>query len=523
MKKKEKIIGESKLDRSLKLIVKSSFIVFIGLILSKILTYAYRIIIARYFGPDIYGLFSLALSVVPFFITLASFGFGEGLLRFIPLLRAKNKTDEIKYLFKKASKFYLISGIISSILVIALSNFISVYVFKDPNLSIFLKIMGFGILAVMFSSMLLAILRGFEEIGWYSFIFNIFQNLIRVGILIILIFMGFTSGANVVVWSFVIGSILTMFLSYLVCRYKIKQIFGFYEKKDYSVISKEFFQYSWPTTFYCMLFIIFHSIDTISLGYYKSSIEVGLYNAAVPIALLIGFIPELFMQLFFPIINREYSKKNYKLIEQLSKQVNKWIFMAILPIFILILSFPGVALNLFFGSQYLAAQNALRLLLIGSFISALFVVSNNLISMLGKSKLIMFNVAIAATLNLILNSILVPKPVLFSLDNSNGLIGASLATLLSIIFLNTLFLLQTKKYLSFTPLRRKMLTIALISIIPTFILFQFRDITTVNIFSILILTSLFILFYAFLIIISHSLDKNDLMIIRVVIRRLFRL
>ena len=55
----------------LKVIAKTSLIVFVGLLVSKILTYLYRIIIARYFGPEIYGLFSLALTIVSLFIIIA--------------------------------------------------------------------------------------------------------------------------------------------------------------------------------------------------------------------------------------------------------------------------------------------------------------------------------------------------------------------------------------------------------------------------------------------------------------------
>ena len=54
---------QKEIDKGLKLIAKSSVIIFIGLIFSKIFTYAYRIIIARHFGPETYGLFSLAMIV----------------------------------------------------------------------------------------------------------------------------------------------------------------------------------------------------------------------------------------------------------------------------------------------------------------------------------------------------------------------------------------------------------------------------------------------------------------------------
>ena len=55
--------NNNEFDSNLKLIAKSSVIVFAGIFLSKIFTYLYRIIIAREFGPEAYGLFSLALVI----------------------------------------------------------------------------------------------------------------------------------------------------------------------------------------------------------------------------------------------------------------------------------------------------------------------------------------------------------------------------------------------------------------------------------------------------------------------------
>ena len=55
-------------NQGLKILAKSSIIVFIGIFLSKILIYIYRIIIARNFGPEVYGLFSLAIIIMGWFL-----------------------------------------------------------------------------------------------------------------------------------------------------------------------------------------------------------------------------------------------------------------------------------------------------------------------------------------------------------------------------------------------------------------------------------------------------------------------
>lgn len=229
------------LDNSLKLLVKTSFIVLISIVISKILGYVFRIIIARYYGPEAYGLYSLAFSITLFFIAISGFGFAEGLVRFIPGLIAKKKDDDIRYLFWKTIKFCLITGIIGATIQIGLSTFISVRLFHNSNLSILIKIMGLSIPPLLFLAIFLAVLRGFEKIGSYSFIYNIFQNIARIGFLLLFIFLGFRYRTDVIVWSFVLGSISTFFVSYIICRYQIKERFGNYKNKNYSNLKKEFF------------------------------------------------------------------------------------------------------------------------------------------------------------------------------------------------------------------------------------------------------------------------------------------
>ena len=72
-------------NRGLRTLAKGSLIVLIGIIVSKILSYAYRIIIARSLGPEIYGTFSLAVIIASWIIIIAKFGLTGGVLRFIPL------------------------------------------------------------------------------------------------------------------------------------------------------------------------------------------------------------------------------------------------------------------------------------------------------------------------------------------------------------------------------------------------------------------------------------------------------
>ena len=120
MKKIQK--DENRITENLKLIVKSSFIVFIGLFLSKLFFYLYRLLIARFFGPEEYGVFSLAFSIFLFFALLFTFGLDKGLLRFISFYRGKNETDKIRHLISFSERVLFISSLSGALILFLLAE-----------------------------------------------------------------------------------------------------------------------------------------------------------------------------------------------------------------------------------------------------------------------------------------------------------------------------------------------------------------------------------------------------------------
>ncbi len=514
-------LQNSELQKSLKLIAKSSIIVFIGIFLSKIFAYLYRIVIARHFGPEGYGLFSLAIVIVGWFTTIAALGINQGIARYIPYYRGKKEENKINYLFRFSLIISCILGILGGIILFFTADFISVSIFHDANLIFFLKISSVLIPLTLLASIFLYSLLAFEKIAEHSFIFNILQNVAKVLFLFIFIFLGIQK--NSIIYSYLLGILATLTASYFYCKYKIPNIFlkpkiDDNEKKQ---LNNELFKYSIPLLFAGIISYIFYWIDSFSIGYYKGTSAVGLYSTAVPIALLISIAPVIFLQLFFPLINKEYSKKNFNLIKQLSQQVSKWIFMVNLPILVLLVLFPGTAINLLFGSAFLQASVPLIILSIGAFISSVFLVSNQLVLMVGKSKIIFYDILIACLLNFILNSILVPIEKIWFIENTLGMNGAAIATTISIVVLNLLFLIQAKKYISIVPLKRKMLSISFSAILATLALVFLKSLFKISLLPVLILSGFFILFYIFLVVITKGFDKNDIMILKTIKNKIF--
>jgi len=491
-------------DRSLRLIAKSGFIVFTGLFVSKIIAYIYRIIIARHFGPEIYGMFSIGLMLIGWFYVFSMFGLSEGILRFIPQFRVKKKKNKINNLITFSLFLVTITSTIAGIFLFMSAEYISTQIFNNSQLIIFIKLFSIAVPLSAITQILISVIRAFEKIAWYSFILNIAQNLTKLFSLIILIFI--FKNSIILIVSYILGILVMFLLSYYVCFFKIPEI---HIKKSFKkdILNKELFNYSWPLMFSYVILSIFAWTDTFLIGFFKDEIFVGIYNSALPLAALLSFTPFLFMQLFLPLINRKYTEGSNDEIKELSKQINKWIFIINMPLFFFLVFFPGVILNILFGEAYISAAIPLSILSIGFFIMSQTETSLNLLKMGKKSKLHLGDILIALIANLLLNMILIPR---------YGIIGAAIGTSISYIIYFTLINAQIYFYLKIFPFRKKMILVFLSASISSLILFFLKSRLEVNWINTILLGFIFLIVYSILILLTKSLDKNDFMIIQVI-------
>ncbi len=497
---------ESNLDNSLKILVKSSIWVFVGIILSKILGYAYRIIVARYYGPEVYGLLALSLTIIGWVALFSLLGFDSGVLRFLSLYSKKEK-NKASYLVKFSLNLLLITGIAAGILLFFLSDLIAEKIFSNPSLSIFLKLFSLTIPLTSLKVVFFPLMQVYGKYGWVLFASKILDPLVKLIALSILIFLGVNS-LNVPI-SYLLSAIIVSLFAYLFCRISFKQFFKIKPKKNKQII-RDIFSYSWPMVFFTVSMFLFHQEDLFMIGLLKTAEEVGFYNAAVPISLLLMTAVSLFSYMFFPIITQQYANGNKENVKQLSQQTGKWIYIISLPLFILFIIFPGVFIKILFGEEYLIASNALRFLSIGAMFANLSDISKLLLSMKGKSKLILKDILFVLALNTALNLILIPP---------YGITGAAIATMISFIVLGLIFTFQSWKILGIVPLKRKMINITLVALIPTGVLLLIKQIIEINLFSLIVLGILFISLYVLLILLTGCLDKNDKLILDLIKRR----
>ena len=193
------------------------------------------------------------------------------------------------------------------------SKFIAITFFHNSSLTIFFQIFSIIVPISSVTRLYLVAIRSFEKIGWYSFLTNFVEGASKLIFLIIFIFLGI--GTLSVHFSYVLGTLVMLIGSFLVMQYTIS-IKPNLKDLDSKKIKKELFSYSWPLVFVYIVSTLSSWIDVFIIGIYKPLSAVGIYNAAIPIAILVLFVPNIFIQLFSPMINRYYANKKLQLINK---------------------------------------------------------------------------------------------------------------------------------------------------------------------------------------------------------------
>jgi len=406
---------------SQKTILSEAFLSFSGMTLGSVFRYIFSIVMARFLGAQMLGIYSLGNAVTRIAEIFALMGLDNGVLRFVS--RDTENTENVKNSIYSSLKFGFLSSIIISIILFCSAEFIVNNLLNEDNfLVIVIKIFA---LSLPFS--VLTLISSFATQAFKILKYKIFVNQI-VNPLTLLIaflasyhFLGTKLSILIpTVVSAVVGLVfITKFLSYFT-DINFKNLI----KED---VNKEILRFSIPLMFVSAIGIIMHWVDIVMLGILSNATDVGMYHPIDRTAGLVRMILFAFAGIFAPIFSEHYFKKNMLGMKESYQSSSKYILTFSLPVFIFLFVFANPML-LLFGSEFQNAV-ALKILLTGIFIQTVFGLGSSTLSMSGNTKFNLFNVSIALILNISLNYILIPQ---------YGIVGAALATAIALFILSIL-------------------------------------------------------------------------------------
>lgn len=486
--------------KSINKIAEGAGFVLFGLILTKLFGYFYRVIVAR-IGVEEYGLISLALAITGFLTAISFLGVNYGIVRYTSYYKEKNEYHKVKGVLRSALKICLPLSILLALLLFIFSDFISVNLFHNINLSIILKWMAIIIVLEILRRIFLNVIKGFEIIKYDVITRNFIGDTSRFLLTLTLVLLGY--GLMGAVWGHILSLAISTIFSYYFLK---KKIYPLFKDSKYSDETKELINYSWPLLFIDLLALILLWTDTFMLGYFKDASAVGLYNTAGPTAQLILVIPTALITMFLPVLTGLYAKNDMKLFGDIYKRTNKWILIVNLVILISFVFFSGSLLGFIFGSEYNGAGIVLAILGFAFFMNALTLSSQNVLMIIKKTKFLFWNSLIGGLLNIILNIFLIPK---------YGLIGAAISTTISLTVISILLWIWAYYNTKINPFSIDYIKV-LVSGLLTYVLIIFiSKFVNFNKSFYMLLIGLFVicLIYLVFLLLTRSLDKEDWLVI----------
>lgn len=337
--------------------VKNSIYQFSTTLISKIGSLFFTILLARFLLSDLFGMYSLALSIILLFVSFSELGVSSTLIRFISSSLSKNKPRKAKAYFLYLSKIRGIIILLSCVGIIIFSKVLANF-FHKPLFFVFI----IGAIYILFLGLAYFLESAFQAVNNFKIILvkEIFFQVLRVGIIVpSILFLSGKTNLNIVVLIFLMLSVAYA-MAFLFLYLKSKKYLTFLKKSEDLLSVKEKAE---VRKFIAAIFItacsgiLFGYADMFLLGRFVESQFIGYYSAA---AGLIGSLSPLivFSIVLFPIFSRLEGGR----LER-GFRIGFRITLALSLFFLLLIFFAApFVVSITFGKEYLAAVPILKLL-----------------------------------------------------------------------------------------------------------------------------------------------------------------
>ena len=375
--------------------------------------------VARYLGPEQFGLLSYAISFTVLFGALATLGLDGIVIR--EIVRYSEKTNFIlgsSFILKLAGSFLSIFLLFVTIQFTNNDTFTKYLILVIASSLIF---KSFNVIDLFFQSKVLS-----KYVVFANSVALTVSSLLR--ILLIFINAPLIYFAYVVVLDSVIMAAGYIYF-YIKKGNRLKNW-----KFDYST-AKLLLKYSWPLMLSSVVATVYMKIDQIMIKEMLNNYAVGQYAAAVRLSEAWYFVPVVITASLFPaIINaKKVSEKLY--YERLQKLYD---LMAILgfSVAIIIVFISTFIVKLLYGINYLQASNILIIHIWAGISVGLGVANAKWIINENLQIIALVRATTGALINVILNYFFI---------KSYGIKGAAISTLISYFYVNVFSLFFFKK------------------------------------------------------------------------------
>lgn len=421
-------------NKELQIIIKGTGISLAIGLLGFISIFFIRLLAARYFGSEVYGIYELAMTLFSILVIFAGLGLQSGMSKFIPMYNVRKDYSKLKGYLMLIFIMCFLSSIGFSFLLFLFAKKISLYFNYPPLFTNIIQILSFFLVFKTMNNIVSNIFIANKLIFISEFGIKCLENLVLLVSLSILIFFQM-SIISFIIFSGISTSIV--FIFYVIMLHK-SRILSLLKNKKQTYDLKTWIKYSLPLFFVGIFGYFLSWTDNLIIGKELHPKILGIYGISYSLGYYLMFLPTIFITILLPILSEMLEKK--KNLKYTFNKVRNIVFSINLLVGMIPLFFPKLIISILYGQEYLQGYKTLSIICFFFIVTTFFYFYGAILLLEKDTSFIFFTQLTFAIINIFLSLILVR---LYSIE------GIAFASGLSLLLLNIVQMLRSRKYISF--------------------------------------------------------------------------
>jgi O-antigen/teichoic acid export membrane protein len=315
---------------------------------------------------------------------------------------------------------------------------LAIEIYKKPELVSTIRLIALAIPFMATLRVAAAATRISQNMLYSTVTEDIGRPAINLALFVVLFLLGYRLGGAL--WSLAISAIVALIWAVYYLRRLYPGVFAvpLALREGW----KELLIFSIPTALTGLFYYFGNQIDRIFVGVYMPSASMGVYQAMAQVSILFATVLRSFNSIFAPMIADLYHQGETERLERIYRISTKWAFYICLPIFLVILLAPGALMQVVFGSDYRSDTLPLIILAAGQLVNVATGAVGYLLIMTGRQNRWLIFSGVMVIASIVLSVALIP---------SRGLVGAALASSISVVLVFSMGLLDVYRSLKIWP------------------------------------------------------------------------
>jgi stage V sporulation protein B len=392
-----------------KISASGSLYLFLGRILSTIISAIGTIILGSLILQSDYGLFTIALIPLSTIVLFQDWGITYAISRQCAQYRANHKENELQKTIIAGFSFTIAMAVLLTVISILTANYIASVVFNQPSAALLMIVSSTSILSSTFFGISQSIFVGFENMKMMSLI-SLLQALVQCVTAPVLVILGYGAlGAMIgYVSTSIVGGTLSVLIFYLLIYRKLPK--SEFNSKDLISTLKPMLRYGVPLSVGTILAGLLIQFNFFTMAaFVKDLTLIGNYKIATNFTVILTFFTFPISTVLFPTFSKINPIKEIGLLRTLFSSSIKYTALIIVPAAMLLMVLSTPIIGALYGGKWPYAPEFLSyLVLINLLVCLGTTTASAFFSALGETKLMLLTNIIYLLTGLPLAVILIP-------------------------------------------------------------------------------------------------------------------